>query len=552
MPITPEIRSLGASEREGPGIWPSGFVPRPSALPARAHVLVVDDDAAARGALAKLLSADGFSISTAANGEEALAAVDHSATDVVLTDLQMPGFDGVELCRRLRERDHHLPVVVMSASSDMQVVLQSLRAGAQDYLLKPLEYEVVRLCVNRLLAQRNAALELDRLRRHSDEIYRTLNERLVLSSIREQEHADAEAEQRARLNTLLANLGEGVAIADASGRVSMVNDVARTILSFGEREVKDVASFHSWLGYHSDGRRLEAEELPLARALRGEQFSDWEVRCKLPNDEQRTVVFTGSSVKDESNRVVLAIVVFRDVTQLRRLEVQREEYLALISHDLRGPLNNILMLLTLLRQGMEKAGLVTYANLATRAEANVKQTTTMIDELSESSSLELHGAVLNRVACDLRELVAEAIAGLDDARAARVAFRSEGTSPSYFIFADSARIRRVITNLLSNALKYSAEDAAVQVRLKLKQGVVELEVSDRGIGIAQENLKRLFDRYYRAPGGRAKASGLGLGLYIVRLIAEAHGGRIGVYSEVGKGSTFRLSLPAFCGSSDSR
>lgn len=102
----------------------------------------------------------------------------------------------------------------------------------------------------------------------------------------------------------------------------------------------------------------------------------------------------------------------------------------------------------------------------------------------------------------------------------------------------------MIANLLTNALKYSAEDSPVVVRLKRRENAVELEVIDRGIGIAPDSIKKLFDRYYRTAAGKANASGLGLGLYIVRLTVEGYGGRIGVFSEVGKGSTFRVRFPA--------
>jgi len=107
---------------------------------------------------------------------------------------------------------------------------------------------------------------------------------------------------------------------------------------------------------------------------------------------------------------------------------------------------------------------------------------------------------------------------------------------------NASRLERVVANFVTNALKYSAEDAPVSVRLARRGSDVSLEVIDRGIGIAPESVNRLFERYYRAPGGKARASGLGLGLYIARLIVEAHGGRIDVSSEVGKGSTFRLIL----------
>ena len=125
----------------------------------------------------------------------------------------------------------------------------------------------------------------------------------------------------------------------------------------------------------------------------------------------------------------------------------------------------------------------------------------------------------------------------------RIALETDGSS-SYVVLADAPLLERVVANLLTNALKYSAEDAPVTARLARKESAVELDVIDHGIGIAPESVKMLFDRYYRTTEGEARAKGLGLGLYIARLIVEAHGGRIDVSSELGKGSTFRLILPS--------
>ena len=105
-------------------------------------------------------------------------------------------------------------------------------------------------------------------------------------------------------------------------------------------------------------------------------------------------------------------------------------------------------------------------------------------------------------------------------------------------------MERVIANLLTNALKYSPENTAVRARVIRRGSEVELAVIDHGIGIAPESLRKLFDRYYRTETAQASASGLGLGLYITRLIVESHGGRVEVSSEVGRGSTFRLFLPS--------
>jgi signal transduction histidine kinase len=246
-------------------------------------------------------------------------------------------------------------------------------------------------------------------------------------------------------------------------------------------------------------------------------------------------------VRDDSGNVALAIVVLRDVTEVRRLEQQRDEYLALISHDLRSPLSGIMILVDGMKRSMAQNGLT--VNLAERAERNAMRMKAMLAELTEATTLESQGVMLRRVTCDLGDLVASVVDGLDDAGARRITIDTGDASP-YTVLGDPSRLERVVGNLLTNALKYSAEDAPVSARFARKGGEIELEVIDRGIGIAPESVKMLFDRYYRTTAGEARATGLGLGLYIARLIVEAHGGRIDVSSEVGKGSTFRLVLPS--------
>jgi len=359
---------------------------------AQARILVVDDDDNARSALAKLLSADGYTVTTAANGEIALAAAQAALPDLVLTDIEMPRMTGVVLCQRLHELDRDLPVIVMTAHSDMDSAVASLRAGAEDYLSKPLQYEAVLWRVQRTLARRALALE-----------------------------------------------------------------------------------------------QLEAS---------------------------------------------------------RRHEQEREEYLALISHDLLNPLSNVLMCVAMLKESMHGKKLLADFKLADRAEQNAKRMTAMLKELTEATGLESRAVALDTVKCDLLELVTGIVYGMNEARASRITVEGDGEE-THFILADRSRVERVVTNLLTNALKYSAEDAPVHARIARHGSAIHLTVADRGIGIPRESVELLFDRYFRTAGGKARATGLGLGLYIARLIVETHGGSIDVTSELGAGSTFQVTLPAY-------
>lgn len=514
----------------------AGQTGAPGEAARRARILVVDDDESTRRALEDLLRKNGFETSTKSDAESALSDARRELPDVVLTDLRMPAIHGAELCHRLHEVDADLPIIVMTGFSDMGAVLESLGGGAQDYVIKPLNHEVIVWTVRRAIARRTA-------QREQEKLYRTLNERLVMSSIREQEHAEAEAQQNAQLHALLGNLSEGVIIADPSGRISIINDAARAILGIDEKEQQTTGTLRRLEAHDLEDHTLGVEQHPLMRALRGEHYVDYEVLCIRPNGERRHVSSMGTSVSDGRGGVALAIVVFHDVTQLRHLEQQRDRYLSLLSHDLRNPMASILVLVSTLKLTMARKGLAEGADLAERVERNVQRMSSMLEELTEATTLESNGVALHREARDLRVLVAGVVNRMDDARARRITLEADTATP-HVVLADVSRLERVVENLLTNALKYSAEDSTVTARVMRKGSDVELDVVDRGIGVPSESVEMLFDRYYRTKAGRARASGLGLGLYIARLLVEAHGGRIDVTSEVGKGSTFRLILPA--------
>jgi PAS domain S-box-containing protein len=277
---------------------------------------VVDADENARRELAERLRADGFATSTAPDSETALAEARRAKPDVVLSDLQP--MHALDLCQRLHEIDHDLPVIIMTRSPDVQSVIESFRLGAEDCLIKPLQYDAVRLRVERAIARRAA-------KRETEGLYRTLNQRLVLSSVREHAHAEAEARHRGQLSALLENLSEGVVIAEPNGQVVMLNSAARGVLGAGEEDLRTVDALHALGLYDLAGDILGSEQRPVTRALRGEQFAEYEVLQISQNGDRRHVVSTGTCVKDGYGDVALAIVVLRDVTELRLLEQRRDQ-----------------------------------------------------------------------------------------------------------------------------------------------------------------------------------------------------------------------------------
>ncbi len=195
----------------------------------------------------------------------------------------------------------------------------------------------------------------------------------------------------------------------------------------------------------------------------------------------------------------------------------------------------------LLRQRMQKQGLTQEAQIAAAVVSSAKRMNTMIQELVDSARLEAGQVALNKKRTDMTQLVRDVVDRMAN-REERARVAVEAPAAALLVFVDAERIERVITNLLSNALKYSPSDSPAVLHLAPQGDKLVLSVTDRGVGIQAEDIPHLFQRFYRAKTAQ-RHEGLGLGLYISRLIAEAHGGRVWVESEVNKGSTFHLALP---------
>lgn len=373
---------------------------------------------------------------------------------------------------------------------------------------------------------------------------RKVYEQLVVAGVREQELAEEAERYSAELSALLGSINDGVAVIDREGQLVLVNPEGRRILLLSPEEKLPLADeLHQIQFLGTDGVPLPPDRAPFARALRGDRFAAFELVLVRSDQSRLRIAFNGSSIRTGSGQIIFALLVFRDVTELRRLEEVKEEFVALISHDLRSPLNviigyaQILEQTPLLERWDKAAGqIAAITRSAWRMDA-------MIRDLLESTRLESGEFELHKQPRDLRQLIEETVQSLSPEDQARIQIETAGSIPPMPV--DRDRLDRVVVNLLTNALKFSPPESPVTVRIEQHDGVdgaAVVSVIDRGSGIPPEDLSRIFERFLRTKTGTG-AEGLGLGLYIARLIVEAHGGRIWAESEPGKGSIFEFTLP---------
>jgi two-component system phosphate regulon sensor histidine kinase PhoR len=251
-----------------------------------------------------------------------------------------------------------------------------------------------------------------------------------------------------------------------------------------------------------------------------------------------------SPVRDDEGHFWGRVLVLHDVTRERQLDQLKEEFVSSVSHELRTPLQSIKGFVELLRKGKVKDPVVQQEFL-TRAAQDADRLMVLVNDLLDMSRIEAGRLQLELTDVDMSALIAEtlqSLEGLAGEKGVSVTYTSSDTP--VMVRADRHRLQQVLVNLVGNAIKFTDAHRSIQVVEEVGNRHVMIEVADQGSGIPAEALPRLFEKFYQAESSAKRAGrGTGLGLYISKRIIEAHGGRIDVRSEPGRGSTFFFVLP---------
>jgi signal transduction histidine kinase len=290
-----------------------------------------------------------------------------------------------------------------------------------------------------------------------------------------------------------------------------------------------------------NGSSLPPESHPWFLARQGETVVNAELRVVRPGQPARTVLVSAAPVRSDGLPISGVLIVCQEMSMVEDLERLRREFAAVAAHDMRTPLQAILVQVeALLRRAQGEAAWVPVRALETVRRSSVRLSRLMSD-LLDASRLESDQLLLDRQLIDLASLAESVVEQTRLVAPARhIVLESEPVPP---VSADPVRIEQIVTNLVDNAVKYSPESSTIRVTVRRDGAGVRIGVVDQGPGIAPSELPRLFDRYYRVRGAHPPRPGLGLGLYIARGLATAHGGTLGASSQEGEGSEFSLWLP---------
>jgi two-component system phosphate regulon sensor histidine kinase PhoR len=334
--------------------------------------------------------------------------------------------------------------------------------------------------------------------------------------------------ERATLEAVLQKMTDGVFIVDAEGDVQLINPAAEKMFSIS---------------------RLTSIKKPLIEVVRHHQPVEMWQRCRDSGKTQSTefevrnrLLLQGIAISLSPAISGSSLLLFQDMTRQRQIETMRRDFISNVSHELRTPLAALKALTETLQAGALEDPPAAHRFLE-QMETEVDSLSLMVNELLELSRIESGRVPLNLASTRPIDIVNPAYERLRlQAERAGISLTVECPDNLPPVLADVVRVQQVVVNLLHNAIKFTSSGGQVAVRAEQKDRSIRFTVGDTGIGIAAEDLPRIFERFYKVDRSRA-TSGTGLGLAIARHLVEAHGGRIWVESEVGKGSSFQFTIP---------
>jgi signal transduction histidine kinase len=513
-----------------------------------------------QGSAFELVHVDRLSDALNVLGEEPFA--------VVLLDLSLPDAHGLDTISRLRGHAPHVPIVVLTGLNDEEIAVRAVEQGAQDYLIKgqvdgqllarSLRYAIQRHRAEESLKQRNRELLI--LRKISETILGSLD----LASVTERILEEAMVSCSFDLGNirLLDRSGEVLEVAASKGyrdpenvlrhrKISRSVDSASSV--FGDRLFKESCveeDVQARTGFRTLRREGVESLIEVPIRAQDEVLGILQLARRTPRkfkpEEVNLLETIGSQMGVAVQKAQLYEQTRTQAVELEKANKMQADFTAMIAHDLRSPLMNIMGAAEVMVNGMFGSVNDEQKKWLSKILASSRGLVDLVSDFLDVSKLESGYVDVTKETVNLCEVIQKTLENhLILAQEKQISLRNMTDSAIPSIQADPRRLDQVIGNLISNAIKFTSEGGEIEVAAARANATeAKVWVKDTGAGIPAEEIDSLFEKYRQCSNMRNSGhKGTGLGLVICKMIVEAHGGKIWVESEVGKGSNFYFSLP---------
>ena len=522
------------------------------------RLLAVDDSITYLQELGSQLRREGYHVVMASSGEEALELLAARPVDGILLDLVMPGLSGQDTCKRIKQRAEwrDIPLIMLTARDDRDAMIEGINAGADDYIAKSADFDVLKA---RLRAQLRRKYFEDENRRIREKLVRRETE----ATAREQGEAEQKKlDQRLRdqqfyTRSLIESNIDALMTTDPLGIITDVNKQMEALTGCTRDELIGAPSKN----YFTDPERAEAA---IKLVLSEKKVTDYELTARARDGKKTEVSYNATTFYDRDRTLQGVLAIARDVTERKRNEqalqetntelasaksaaeeanLAKSDFLSSMSHELRSPLNAILGFAQLMELASPLPTDSQKESIAQILQAGW-HLLKLINEILDLSVIESGKVSLSTESVSLAEVMSECQAMMEpQAQQRGISVTFPRFDNPFFVSADRTRLKQIVINLLSNAIKYNKEQGTVVVDCTTSTpGFTRISVKDTGAGLSPEKLAQLFQPFNRLGQEAGGVAGTGIGLVVTKRLAELMGGVLGVESTAGEGSVFWCEL----------
>ena len=495
-------------------------------------VLLIEDESAHVALISRALKPIVGEITAVGTADAAMRALESSYFELVLCDLHLPDASGIGVVRAIRQALPSLPIVVLTSSNILDDAVAAMREGAWEFMVKQASTDLnhrIRLVIERVAERKLQHARELKLRAERDAFWvavQTAQDGLAILG------TGGNLVFSSPVFQAFLKLLDPDFVAGGGNIVSLIERIDPGVASALHRQLTDLGRESLW----SSELQLKGPAGPGGRAKVVKSFELTLSAVTLGGDQADSLTKMGIPVLRHF------VIWVRDITRRKDQERFQRDLLSTTSHDLKGPLGAILTSAELLEEsGPSEQSL--FHDLLTRIASCARNSINIIDELLSARRIQDGVFVINPRQYSVSEILEDIVLDyLPLARAKNIKFTYRTPQDDIQIYADKLGLVRVLGNLVSNGIKFTPKEGAVNLSAERVGSDVRISVSDTGPGIGPNERHALFERYSRLEK-HSEVEGTGLGLYVTKNIIDAHNGKIEIQSEIGKGTTFVISFP---------
>ena len=482
-------------------------------------VLIVDDEKGLRVGAQRLLTGEGYEVTTAENGTDAVRLGTEAEFDLAVIDLKMPDLDGLEVLQQIKEKFPNTVCFIATAFASYETAVEATRLGAHSYIPKPFSPEELLSNLKDGYQRRLVNLEAEKWKKEREESLLEV------------------AFEKTRMNIIVNSIADGVLVVNKDGLAVLHNPAALRFLELQRIAVEE---------YILD--KLRPEILEMFKKFIDEENNEhksYTVQIELKPNREFFIEATASAVRHPGNNLAGVVIVFKDITELKKIELIKSQFVSMVSHELKAPIAAVYGFLKLFNDDSIPLTPEQRKDYQNRSMIRLDGLLTMVNDLLDISRMEMQTVHREIKRVCIHEVIATILELFQidiNKKGIHVIFDQDEYKQC--IKADSDEITRLFTNLISNAIKYNREQGTITIKLSLSDDYLLATIKDSGIGLKPEEKNKLFTEFFRAKNDKTKnISGTGLGLSIVKRIVDSYSGKIEVESDYGEGTTFKVFLP---------